>query len=416
MRRTTKVGATAASLALLLAACSSSSSGESSASDGASAPAAAGSLLIWADEKRAVPMQELADTWGAENGVTVTVTQVNFDGMKDTYVKQAPAGQGPDIMLGANDWAGELVASGLIAPVQLGDNAANFEQVAVDAFTLDGQNYGVPVAIENIALFRNPDLAPDAPTSIEDMAATGLALEKDGKTQYPIGVQVGDAGDAYHAYPFYSAAGAYFFGQDADGQYDPALLGVGEPPSLAFAEGWAKLGDEGAIKSTFEGGNILDAFASGKAPYFITGPWNVPAIEESGVNFVVESVPGWEALPDITPVPIVGSQGFYLNAASTNQTTAQAFLEATMNTEFMDSLFAADPRPPAWKDSAVAAASDPIIKAFGEFGADGFPNLPIPEMGPVYEELGLAEKRILDGADPVKSMKDAQAAIQERIG
>lgn len=415
MHRIVKAGAAAASLALLLSACGSDSDGDTAASEGGAAEAS-GSLLIWADEKRAAPMTELADTWGAENGVTVEVTQVNFADMKDTYVKQAPAGQGPDVMLGANDWAGELVASGLVAPVQLGANADSFEQVAVDAFTLDGQNYGVPVAIENIAVFRNPDLAPDAPTSIENMAETGLALQKDGETQYPIGVQVGEAGDAYHAYPFYSAAGAYFFGQDAEGNYDPTMLGVGEPESLVFADAWGQLGADGVIKSTFEGGNILDAFTAGKAPYFVTGPWNVPAIEESGVNFVVESLPGWEALPDVTPVPIVGSQGFYLNAESTNATTAQAFLEATMNTEFMDSLYEADPRPPAWKESAAAAAADPVIAAFGEFGADGFPNLPIPEMGPVYEELGLAEKRILDGANPEKSMKDAQAAIQERIG
>lgn len=414
MRRTIKVGAATASLALLLAACSS---GDETTTDTASSapPAASGSLLIWADEKRAAPMTELADTWGAENGVTVTVTQVNFDGMKDTYVKQAPAGQGPDIMLGANDWAGEFVASGLVAPVQLGSNAANFEQVAVDAFTLDGQTYGVPVAIENIALFRNPDLAPDAPTSIEDMAKTGLALEKDGKTQYPIGLPSGEKGDAYHAYPFYSAAGAYFFGQDASGQYDTTMLGVGGPESLVFADAWSQLGADGVLKSTFVGNDILAAFQDGKAPYFITGPWNVAAIQESGVNFVVEGVPGWEALPDVTPVPIVGSQGFYLNSKSTNQTTAQAFLEATMNTEFMNSLFAADPRPPAWKESAAAAASDPIIKAFGEFGSGGFPNLPIPEMGPVYEELGLAQNRILDGDDPEETMKAAQAAIEARI-
>jgi len=423
MRRTIKAGAAIAGLALVLSACSSGSTttttttGAAGTQAGAGAssapPAAAGSLLIWADERRAVPLTALANTWGKENGVAVTVTQVNFEGMKDTYVKQAPAGQGPDIMLGANDWAGELVASGLVAPVQLGSNTDNFEKVAIDAFTLDGNTYGVPIAIENIALFRNPDLAPEAPTSIENMAATGLALQTAGKTQFPIGVQVGAKGDAYHAYPFYSAAGAYFFGQDAAGAYDPAMLGVGDPASLEFAKRWGQLGAQGAIKSTFEGGNILDAFQTGKAPYFVTGPWNVPAIEESGVKFVVEPLPGWEGVAE-TPVPIVGSQGFYLNSKSTNQTVAQAFLNATMNTEFMDSMFKADPRPPAWKESATAAAADPVIKAFGEFGAGGFPNLPIPQIQPVYEELGLAQARILDGADPAATMEAARVAIEAR--
>lgn len=408
MRRITRGLALGASLALTLAACGGDDGGSGATAESGT------SLLIWVDERRAAPLTELAGTWGDENGVDVTVTQVNFESMKDTFVQQAPTGQGPDILLGANDWSGEFVASGLVSPIQLGANTENFEQVALDAFTLDGQVYGVPVAIENIALFRNTDLAPDAPTSINAMAETGLALQEDGKTRYPIGLQVGQQGDAYHAYPFYSAAGANFFGQDADGNYDPTLLGVGSPESLVFADAWSELGKSGAVKSTFEGGDILEAFTTGASPYFITGPWNVPAIEDSGVNFVVEPVPGWEGV-DTPAKPIVGSQGFYLNAASTNQTTAQAFLDATMNTEFMSALFAADPRPPAWKESAEAAAEDPIIAAFGTFGADGFPNLPIPEMGPVYEELGLAQTRILDGADPAATMEAAKTAIEARI-
>ena len=59
----------------------------------------------------------------------------------------------------------------------------------------------------------------------------------------------------------------------------------------------------------------------------------------------------------------------------------------------MDSLFAADPRPPAWKDSLSAAQDDPIIAAVAEFGTDGFPNLPYPEMGPMYEEVGACRRR-----------------------
>ncbi len=46
-----------------------------------------------------------------------------------------------------------------------------------------------------------------------------------------------------------------------------------------------------------------------------------------------------------------------------------------MNTEFMDAIYEADPRPPAWKDSASAASEDPVIAAILEFGDGGYPNL-----------------------------------------
>ncbi len=375
-----------------------------------------GSLLIWADENRAGPIGNLAVEWGEENGVNVEVVQINFDDMKDQYAQQATSGQGPDIFLGANDWSGEFVASGLIAPIDLGDNRASFNEAAVGAFTVQGQTYGVPIATENIIMFRNADLVPESPASIDAMAATGLALQAEGKTQYPIGLQVGDKGDAYHAYPFLSAAGGYFFGgPDEDGVYDVTDLGIASEGGLAFAQKWSEFGQQGVIRSTFVSGDLQTAWAAGQLPFWITGPWEKTRVEESGVNFVAEPLPGWEGSSE-TPLPIVGAQGFMLNQNSTNTTTAQAFLDATMNTEFMDAIFAADPRPPAWSASADAASSDPIIAAILEFGDGGYPNLPYPEMAVVYEEAGLAQKKILDGADPVATTNEAQANIQTRIG
>lgn len=375
-----------------------------------------GSLTIWADENQAPAFQSIADSWGSENGVDVTITQINFDDMKDQFAQQAPAGQGPDILIGASDWLGGYVPSGLVAPVDLGDNAGNFNQAAVDAFNFDGQNYGVPIATENIILFRNTDLAPNAPTSIEDMAKTGLALQAEGKTQYPIGLQQGEKGDAYHAYPFFSAAGGYFFaGPNGDGAYDVNDVGVASEGGLLFGQKWAGLGKEGALKSTFIDGDLQAAWAAGTLPYWITGPWNSQKVKDSGVPYEVEPIPGWEGV-DEQVKPIVGVRGMMLNQNSQNATTAQAFLDATMNTEFMNSLFQADPRPPAWTESAEAASSDPIIKAVLEFGDGGYPSLPYPEMGIAYEEVGLAQKRILDGANPDTEMKAAQDNIIARTG
>lgn len=407
--------ALAAAVALGLTACGGSSD---SGSSGSGAAAESGSsLVIWADEKRAEPIGALAQTWGEENGVTVKVEQVNFDGMKDQFVRQAPQGQGPDILLGANDWAGEFVASGLVAPVDLGSSKESFVAASVNAFTIDGQTYGVPIATENILLFRNTKLAPDAPKNLDEMGANGLQLKKDGKTQYPVGLQVGDKGDAYHAYPFLSGAGGYFFGgPDAQGNYDTSDIGLTSPGGIKWAEAFSEWGKQGIVKSTFVGDDLTNAWSQGKLAYWITGPWNKEVVEKAAdkAPFSAEGLPSWEG-SDSPSVPIVGAQGFYLNQSSKNVTTAQAFLDATLNTEFMDSVFAADPRPPAWKDSLEAAKGDPIIKAVAEFGSDGFPNLPYAAMGPMYEEVGLAEKRILDGANPQKTMEEAQANVEKRI-
>jgi hypothetical protein len=55
------------------------------------------------------------------------------------------------------------------------------EELAIKAVTFNGQIYGVPFTMNNIVLFRNTDLAPDAPSSIEDLVATGKKLKASGR-------------------------------------------------------------------------------------------------------------------------------------------------------------------------------------------------------------------------------------------
>ena len=57
-----------------------------------------------------------------------------------------------------------------------------------------------------------------------------------------------------------------------------------------------------------------------------------------------------------------------------------------MTTEFMDGMYAVDPRPPAWLESLEKASSDPIVEAFGEYGKQGIPMPSFPEMGLCFTE------------------------------
>ncbi|WP_348523796.1 extracellular solute-binding protein [Demequina litorisediminis] len=67
------------------------------------------------------------------------MVQKNFEDLRNDFIAQVPTGEGPDITVGAHDWLGALVAAGVVNTVDLGETADDFEQVAVDAFTYDGQ-------------------------------------------------------------------------------------------------------------------------------------------------------------------------------------------------------------------------------------------------------------------------------------
>ena len=86
-----------------------------------------------------------------------------FGEIRDQVSTAGPAGEGPDIFVGAHDWTGELVANGVIDPIDLGAKADSFVPVAVNAFAFEGQTYGMPYVTETIALYYNTDLVPDGP-------------------------------------------------------------------------------------------------------------------------------------------------------------------------------------------------------------------------------------------------------------
>jgi hypothetical protein len=81
----------------------------------------------------------------------------------------------PDLVMGAHDWIGNLVQNGAIDPLQLTDDTrAAFNQLAIKGVTYNGQVYGIPYAIENVVLFRNTDLAPEAPRSTSSMTTASM--------------------------------------------------------------------------------------------------------------------------------------------------------------------------------------------------------------------------------------------------
>src|SRR5690606_22970502 len=79
-----------------------------------------GELLIWADDTRAAIMERLGAEFEAEFGVPVKVQEMGFGDIRSQFAVAGPAGEGPDIIIGAHDWLGELIVNGLLEPVHLG--------------------------------------------------------------------------------------------------------------------------------------------------------------------------------------------------------------------------------------------------------------------------------------------------------
>ena len=131
--------------------------------------------------------------------------QISTD-TRQQFKDATKVGKGPDVIVGAHDWLGELVQNSTVAPVNLSsDVAAKFLPKAIEATKFNGQSYGVPYAVENIGLMYNKDLVPTAPKTMDELVATGEKLVKEGKAKQVLSQFVSKVGNAYFAYPYLSA-------------------------------------------------------------------------------------------------------------------------------------------------------------------------------------------------------------------
>jgi len=409
MRKQIAFGALALAAAVVLAGCSggSADSGDDGSADGKGAE-----LVIWTDEERQAAVKDAAQAFEEETGATVKIVKKNFEDLRNDFIAQVPTGKGPDITVGAHDWLGALVAAGVVDTIDLGDKASEFEPVALEAMTYDGQLYALPYSLETIALVQNADLVgSEAPATWDEMIQKGLAAG----TERPFVINTnGETGDGYTMYGFQTSFGAPVFVQDDSGSYTTEV-GMGGAAGEAFAQWLGANGKNGTgyISTTVDYDINNELFNTGKAPYTIQGPWAISAYPDVK-KIVVSPIPSAGGQP---AAPFVGVQGFYLSAQSKNKLLAQSFLVDYLGTEEAQrALYEADPRIPAWSTLATEVASDPIIAGFLASAQNGVPMPSIPEMGSVWDLWNAAQSQIINGADPVSTwnqmVTDVEAAVK----
>lgn len=372
-------------------------------------------LVIWTDAEREQALTEAAKQFEADTGATVTLIQKNFEDLRNDFIAQVPTGEGPDITVGAHDWLGALVEAGVVNTLDIGDKADDFEEVALDAMTYDGQLYGLPYSTEAIALIQNADLVGDtAPTTWDELIA--MATDAGFADRPFILYTNGTTGDGYSAYPIQTSFGAPVFVQDETGSYT-SEVGMGGEAGEAFAQFLYDNGQAGSgiFSDTIDYDTSNELFSTGQSPFLLQGPW-MPFFDSGDMNIVVSPMP---TVGGETAAPFVGVQGFYLSSQSKNTLLANEFLVNYMATEDAQrTLYEADPRVPALTALAEEVSSDPITAGFVASAAQGVPMPSIPEMGSVWDLWNAAQIQIITGAtsDPKATWNEMVTQLEATIG
>jgi maltose-binding protein MalE len=381
------------------------------------AHAADNTITVWVDQKRIDNYREALGSSYA--GYKIVLVPRDFGKIRDDLATVS-ADNAPDVISGAHDWTGQLAANGLIAKLNV--PAATIKALApyaVAGFRYGGGIYGIPTQIENVAMITNANLVPTQPKTFAELSTKALALKKAGKVTVPFAVPQGTNGDAYHMYPLFSGLGGYVFGTNPSGSVNVNNVGIYNKTFAANAgliDQWNKTG---LINSKVDYGIAKTAFTTGKAPFWITGPWELDAIKALPFKYRVTTVP--PIVNGLKTVPFLGAQGMMVTKYAAEhgvQVGANALVTQLMATpSFQAKLAAADGRTPA-NLAAAKAVSDPVLKAFGAAGVGGIPMPNVPQMSSVWTSLGGAWVNSTKGAGATpanKAFAQAQAQVKKAI-
>ena len=369
-------------------------------------------LVIWCSEKQVEVLQKLGEEYKAMSVVEVEVQQVDFGSIKPKFLTSAPTGEGPDIIVGPHDWVGELVVNGLLEPVRILPDRDKFYKTALEAFTFNGQLYGVPYAMEAIALIYNKDYVENPPENMEELIK--MAKEIDEEYEGEVRGFVYDAANFYFSAPFIFGYGGYVFKRTPKG-LDVHDVGLANDGAIKGAKLIKRFFDEGILQSGDNYGVMDGLFKEGNAAMIINGPWAVKDYRNAGIDYGVVPIPELE--PGKPAKPFVGVQGFMVNAKSKNKFLAMEFLANFIaRKDTMYKLYLADPRLPSRKDVLEMVKDNPDIVGFTNSAKNGIPMPNVPEMAAVWGAMGDALNLIINGkASPEEALKNAVEKIKSQI-
>lgn len=269
------------------------------------------SLTVWShltpDEVKAIA--PIAEKWGQENGVNVKFVEDKGD--MQAYMQAANSSKGPDMMFGLpHDNLGTFEKAGLLAEVPeglLNKDDYTSEQL-IDAVTLNGKQYAVPLAQETTSLFYNKDLVKEVPETMEEVVEIGK--EKG---------FVFDVANFYPTYGLIAANGGYVY-KNNDGTLDPTDIGLNNEGAIKGYQFIHDLVVKDKLISVDMTGDIASGeFMNSKAAFYISGPWDVKSFQDAGVNFGVVPFP---TLGGNNVKSFMGVQTAFVSSKSKNQELA----------------------------------------------------------------------------------------------
>ena len=364
-------------------------------------------LVIWTTPAQVEPLAVLGLEFEKTYGIPVQVEAHDLGTMLDDFRQSLSLQSGmPDIFLGGHDWVGLLAANRVVSPLNLENHQAHFAPGVMRAMSYAGQQFGVPVKAESLALVINPQLVSDIPetwTQVREIAAKHVQ-----ETGALAGLGI-NALSPFDFYPVLTGFGGDLFQYAQETGFEVTDVQLGTASSLQALAWLHEMQADGLINLDLSPGDLQQAFIEQQLPLLITGPWSLPALEAAQIEFIVSEFPEGGR-------PFVNVQGYLVNAYAPDPFLAWLFLSTlVISEEGMAGILAADPAAPAYLP-LLGHDFSPHLKKFSQVARRGSEVPSMLEMAEVWRIWGQTHYDVVkNGADGPTSYQDAAEGIKKLI-
>lgn len=307
----------------------------------AASPSGGAGLTIWVDAELKDVASTLAEQYRQDTGGTLTIVEKDFFQLETELASSAP-----DVFIGSSEWTDRLAAAGLVA--NLGEpNLAGFEPRVLQGASYQGALYGIPYAIESLAMVCNGEELKQQPSSLTELTDAGYNMI------------VSPGGDPYTLFPLQSSFEVYPLKLDENFDWVEES-GLGSARSKEFAT-W--LSENKSLFTQLDYSAGITAFIEGQETCLLTGPWAISEILNRA-KFPI-SVYDFPSVGGSPALSFATARVAYVAAKSANQDEAKRVANYFANNATQLLIHKLTGRVPA-KADVTKDIADPVIAGFAK--------------------------------------------------
>lgn len=292
----------------------------------------------------------------------VTITYQYVESMEQKLLTAIAGGETCDVVLWDRFNTSTYAPKGALLAIDDmveadGVDLSVFFGPTVDEMTYDGKLYGLPTMVDTRVLFCNIDLLEEAGIDYQEIttweklkeAAVAATKRDESGALVQSGYVMNDVG-LFSAYLWQAG------GEIINTETDPATCAFNSEAGLKVLNFWDEMiNQEKVYEIGFNEAYNNQAFIAGKAAMMVSGPWDLNAVKEAGINLGIVPCPAGDG----GYASCLGGFGLAIPALAAHPREAMDFIEWWACSAENSVLFT---KINGYLPANVNAAEDPYIK------------------------------------------------------